>query len=105
MTYLFGFVLVYWLKTGSVDTNDLILIHVRCPFHICDVAEKMMMKVLKEKSSLHPLYDLDAKNELMVMVMLLMMNDMNDNYVDDVHELFQEFVQVLYNVFSMVQME
>jgi hypothetical protein len=65
----------------------------------------MMMKVLKEKSSLHPLYDLDAKNELMVMVMLLMMNDMNDNYVDDVHELFQEFVQVLYNVFSMVQME
>jgi hypothetical protein len=62
----------------------------------------MLMKVLKEKKSFHRSDDLDAKNEPMVMVMLLMMNDTNDNFVDDVRVLFQEFVLILCNDFSMV---
>jgi hypothetical protein len=94
---------IYWPRTGSVDTIDLILIHVQYPFDIYYDVEMMMMmmKVLKEKNSFHLSYDLDAKNEPMVMVTLLMMNDTNDNYADDVRVLFQEFVLILYNDFSM----
>jgi hypothetical protein len=96
-------VLIYWPQTGSVDTNDLSLTHVQYPFDIYYVDETMMMmtKALKVKHSFHLSYDLDAKNEPMVMVMLLMMNDTNDNYVDDVYVLFQEFVLILHNEFSM----
>ena len=102
-TYIYIYLSIYWPRTGSVDTIDLILIPVQYPFDILHFVETMMlMRVSKEKNSFHRSNDLDAKNEPMAMVMLLMMNDMNDNFVDDVHVLFQEFVLILCNDFSMV---
>jgi hypothetical protein len=46
-------------------------------------------------SSFHLPDDLDARNAQMAMEKFLMMNDMNDNYVDDVHELFQAYDEFL----------
>lgn len=87
----------------SVDTNDWISIHVRYPFDIYSVVERMM-KVWQEKSSFHRIYDSDAMSELKEKVTWLMMNDTNDSYVDDGYERFPVFVMNLDNYFSMESM-